>query len=140
MVPFWTRLPIQSWAPMTRSGPLPAWAAVTNTVWRSLETAWTLTWTSLSSPFGGGLLDRPGVLVVCPDGERDALRAAVGRSAAAAAAGQKQHQPRHQQGEGGPQAHVCAPQTVRRRGLSVVRPPCRSRNLNVQPVVEKVVP
>src|SRR5688572_23548040 len=35
---------------MTRSGPLPAWAAVTYTVWRSLETAWMLTWTSLSSP------------------------------------------------------------------------------------------
>ena len=50
MVPFWTRLPIQSCAPITRSGALPAWEAVTYCVCRSLETAWTLTWTSLSSP------------------------------------------------------------------------------------------
>jgi hypothetical protein len=50
MAPFWTRLPIQSWAPITRSGPLPAWEAVTNTVWRSLETVWTFTLRSFCSP------------------------------------------------------------------------------------------
>ena len=40
---FWTNLPIQSWAPMTMSGPLPALSAVMKLVWRSLATTCTAT-------------------------------------------------------------------------------------------------
>ncbi len=43
MAPFCTRLPIQSWAPTTTSGPLPAESAVTKLPCRSAEMAWTLT-------------------------------------------------------------------------------------------------
>src|SRR3954451_19753963 len=50
MVPFCTRLPIQSCAPTTMSGPLPDCAAVTKLVCRSLETAWTCTVTPLVVP------------------------------------------------------------------------------------------
>src|SRR6476660_7044127 len=50
MAPFCTRLPIQSCAPITRSGPVPAWEAVTNCACRSLDTVSTLTVTPLSCP------------------------------------------------------------------------------------------
>ena len=43
MALFWTNLPIQSWAPMTMSGPLPALSAVMKLVWRSLATTCTAT-------------------------------------------------------------------------------------------------
>ena len=49
MAPFWTRLPIQSCAPTTTSGPLPAALAVTKLVWRSDETACTSTLIPLSA-------------------------------------------------------------------------------------------
>ena len=50
MAPFWTRLPIQSCAPTTTSGPLPAELAVTKLVWRSVEIACTSTEMPLASP------------------------------------------------------------------------------------------
>ena len=50
MAPFWTRLPIQSCAPTTTSGPLPAELAVTKLVWRSVAIAWTSTEMPLASP------------------------------------------------------------------------------------------
>lgn len=50
MEPFWTRLPIQSWAPRTTSGPLPAWFAVMKLDWRSLATVWTVTVIPCCSP------------------------------------------------------------------------------------------
>src|SRR6478735_10727608 len=48
MAPFCTRLPIQSCAPITRSGPVPACEAVTNCACRSLEIVCTSTVTPLS--------------------------------------------------------------------------------------------
>ena len=50
MAPFCTRLPIQSCAPTTTSGPLPAEFAVTKFGWRSEEIAWTSTEMPLASP------------------------------------------------------------------------------------------
>src|SRR3954470_15619126 len=50
MAPFCTRLPIQSWAPTTTSGPLPAELAVTKLVWRSVAMACTSTEMPLSLP------------------------------------------------------------------------------------------
>ncbi len=50
MAPFCTRLPIQSCAPTTTSGPLPAELAVTKLGWRSEEIAWTSTEMPLASP------------------------------------------------------------------------------------------
>ena len=47
---FWTRLPIQSWAPSTTSGPLPAWLAVTKVDWISLATTCTATEMPCASP------------------------------------------------------------------------------------------
>src|SRR6476646_2969229 len=49
MEPFCTRLPIQSCAPITRSGPVPACEAVTNCVCRLLAISSTLTGMPLSS-------------------------------------------------------------------------------------------
>ena len=68
MAPFCTRLPIQSCAPTTTSGPLPCWEAVTKLVCRSLETAWTSTVTPFSWPnFSANGLRAAVALVVGPD-------------------------------------------------------------------------
>ena len=68
MAPFWTRLPIQSWAPTTTSGPLPAELAVTKLVWRSVEMAWTSTLMPLASPKASATcLDRVDLEGVGPD-------------------------------------------------------------------------
>lgn len=49
IAPFWTKLPIQSCAPSTRSGALPAWWAVTYWVCSSSAMVSTLTSTPFSS-------------------------------------------------------------------------------------------